>query len=289
MVETSRKNSPVITFRFKNLLVTILRQPVCAPKLILKKVESECFNFKYFENKGVLDAEISNFFRYLLNNKKKILISSGLQSGKTAFLNAFINEVSTRSRILLFEQGALINTENSSVNRFDIEGLSFKEQQELITAALYYNPEYIFSDINDIEFNLEIFENLFNNSGFICSIRANTPLEAMTYFTSVQISKQKCTEKLAKIQFAKDIDYIIQLEKTVDGIVVKSIVEVSNNKAGTPVFEELLAFKSGKYIYDFKTNEDVLITEEELGEQENLEEVSGKKCVRPQSFSSRLK
>ena len=251
LIEISGKTSSVITFRFNNLLVTILREPVCSTKLILKKVADTNFDFGFFERRDILNEDISEFLRTILNDKKRILISSPAQCGKTAFVNAFINEADTAVRMLLFEEGALINSGREGLTRFDVECLSEKEQRDLITAALYYNPDFIFSDINNIGFNIEISDLSANNAGFISTVRANSAVEALSFYTSVLVSRLKCTEKLAKIQFAKDVDYIIQLQKHDEYFTIKSIVSVSSNKAGTPVLTELLTFKSGQYKYQF--------------------------------------
>ena len=150
LTDISRKDTSVITFRFNNLLVTILKEPVCSTKLVLKKVMNTEFDFGYFERRGVLNEDISAFFRMILNCKKRLLISSPVQCGKTSLLNAFINEAADKSRIILFEEGALINSKRDGLTRFDVEGLNEKEQDDLITTALYYKPDYIFSDINDL-------------------------------------------------------------------------------------------------------------------------------------------
>ncbi len=250
LCEMSGKDSPVVKFRYDSVLVTILKEPVCQKKLILKKVENTIFDFSYFEVRQVLNSDIAKFLRSALLAKKKILISSPVQSGKTAFLNSFLNEVPENKRILLFEEGALINTDKTTVNRFDTEGLTEKEQQDLITAALYYKPDYVFSDINDVGFNIEISDLLSNTSGFVTSIRAESPVEALNLYTAVEAAKLKCTEKQGKLRFPKNFNYIIQLKKTDEYFVIQAIYEVGSNKAGTPVLTEKLSFKSGEYNYN---------------------------------------
>ncbi len=250
LCEMSGKDSPVVKFRYDSVLVTILKEPVCQKKLILKKVENTIFDFSYFEVRQVLNSDIAKFLRSALLAKKKILISSPVQSGKTAFLNSFLNEVPDDKRILLFEEGALINTDKTTVNRFDTEGLTEKEQQDLITAALYYKPDYVFSDINDVGFNIEISDLLSNTSGFVTSIRAESPVDALNLYTAVEAAKLKCTEKQGKLRFPKNFNYIIQLKKTDEYFVIQAIYEVSSNKAGTPVLTEKLSFKSGEYNYN---------------------------------------
>ena len=280
LIEMSGKSSSVITFRLNNLLVTILREPVCRTKLLLKKVSDTLFDFGYFERRDILDTNISQFLKTILENRKKILISSPVQCGKTAFLNAFINEADDNSRMLLFEEGSLINTKKPDINRFDVEDLSEKEQRDLITAALYYSPEYIFSDINSIGFNVEISELLTGDTGFVSTVRANSPTEALSFYTSVLVSRLKCTEKLAKMQFAKDYDYIVQLDKNEDFFVINSVTEVSTNKAGTPVFTEKLSFKSGEYKYNFTP-----VSETQDEPADNKQEQSSEKEIVPKKVS----
>ncbi|MBR6098111.1 Flp pilus assembly complex ATPase component TadA [bacterium] len=287
LTEISGKSSSVITFRFNNLLVTILREPVCATTLILKKVSDINYDFGYFERRDVLNTDISAFLRAILNSKKRILISSPAQCGKTSVLNSFINEAVQDSRMVLFEEGALINSTRSSLSRFDVEGLKEKERHDLITAALYYKPDYIFSDINDIDFNIEIAELSVNSHGFISTVRADSFVEAFSFYTSVWMSRLKCTEKLAKVRFAKDIDYIIQLRKEEDYFRIASIVAVSANKAGTPVLNELLTYKSGEYKYKF--DDDILTDKEDF---EYAESYNKSKSQTPKqqklTFSARL-
>ncbi len=284
LIEMSGKSSSVITFRLNNLLVTILREPVCRTKLILKKVSDTLFDFGYFERRDILDSNISEFLKTLIENRKKVLISSPVQCGKTAFLNAFINEADDNARMLLFEEGSLINTKKADINRFDVEDLTEKEQRDLITAALYYNPEYIFSDINSIGFNIEISELLSGDTGFVSTVRANSPNEALSFYTSVLVSRLKCTEKLAKMQFAKDYDYIVQLEKNDDLFVINSVTEVSTNKAGTPVFAEKLSFKSGEYKYNFVSDKTEVEQVNNAKEPEVTKEITPKKV----SFQARF-
>ena len=286
MTEISRKKSSVITFRFNNLLVTILKEPVCSTKLILKKVSGTEFDFGYFERRGVLNGDISEFFRMILRCKKRLLISSPVQCGKTSLLNAFINETSDKTRIIVFEEGALINSKRDGLTRFDVEGLDEKEQNDLITTALYYKPDYIFSDINDLEFNIVISELKDNAPGFISTVRANSYIEAFSYYISVLSSRLKCTEKVAKMRFANDIDYIIQIGKEDVGFKISSIVAISSNKAGTPVLTEILTFKSGEYKYKFDTE---IIKETPHMELKKPE--PPKKLLPPKklTFSARLK
>ena len=287
LTDISKKDASVITFRFNNLLVTILKEPVCSTKLVLKKVMNTEFDFGYFERRGILNEDISEFFKMILNSKKRLLISSPVQCGKTSLLNAFINEAADKSRIILFEEGALINSKRNGLTRFDVEGLNEKEQDNLITTALYYKPDYIFSDINDLGFNIEISELKDNTPGFISTVRANSYIEAFSYYTSVLSSRLKCTEKVAKMRFANDIDYIIQLGKEDDNFRLSSIVAISSNKAGTPVLTEILTFKSGEYKYKFDTE---IITETPLQtEIQEPEKVQKPEPPKKLTFSARLK
>ncbi len=264
LFEMSGKTSPVITFRLNNLLITILREPVCETKLILKKVKDANFSLEYFERRENINNEIIEFLKTLVRKHKRIIISAPAQCGKTSFLNALIQEIPETDRAILFEEGALINTNRSGILRFDIEDLSEREQQNLINAALYYKSDYILSDINSIGFNIELSDLLKPDCAFFSTIRAKSVNEVISFYTSLLVSRLKCTEKLAKMQFAKEYDYIIQLEPNNEDFIIKSIVEITANKAGTPVLRECLSYNAGVYKYKF--------TEGNINSDNSLEE-----------------
>jgi len=251
MTELSGKSSPVISFRFNDMLVTILSEPVCAQKLVLRKLDGKHFDFNYFEEKQILNHDIVEFLKDALFSGKKFLISAPAGVGKTKFINAFLNEISDDKQILLFEECELINAERANLERFDVSLLGDIEQRHLLKAVLSYKSDYVFSDTNNIGFNIEVADQLLSGTAFVASVAAESPMDALNFYTAVQASRLKCTEKFAKIKFSKYFDYVIQLEKQENDFVIKTILEVSSNKAGNPVLTEKLTFNSGEYKYDF--------------------------------------
>ena len=293
LFEISGKTSPVLTFRLNNLLITIIREPVCETKLILKKVKDANFNLEYFERREIINNEILEFIKSIIPLNKKIIISAPAQCGKTSFLNALIQEIPENNRAILFEEGALINTNRSGILRFDIEDLTEREQQNLINAALYYKPDYIFSDINSIGFNIELSDLISENCAFFSTVRAKTVNEVISFYTSLLVSRLKCTEKLAKRQFAKEYDYIIQLEQNNEDFIIKSIVEITANKVGTPALRECLSYKSGKYKYNFEhydTNDDEISPEDtpRKSDESNTTSIDVADVRRKLKFSNRF-
>ncbi len=255
LAELAGKRSPVISFRFNDLMVTILAAPVCSQKLILRKLDGKSFNFGYFEEKQVLNADIAEFLQVSLMAGKKFLVSAPSGVGKTKFINAFLNEISEDKKVILFEECELINTSKSNVERFDISTLDEIEIRHLLKAALCYKSDYIFSDTNNIGFNIEVADQIDESCGFVAAVAAESPMDALNFYTAVQASRLKCTEKFAKVKFSKYFDYVIQLEKRDDDFIIKTILEVSSNRVGTPVLTEKLSFNSGVYKYDFPVSE----------------------------------
>ena len=275
LIDMSGKNSKIITFRYQNLLVNIIREPICKPKFILSKISDALLNFDNLERKKISNRYISNLLRNMIKNKKHILISSRVQSGKTTFLNSILNEITNEEKVVLFEEGNLINTENIFINRYDIEGIETKEQHKVISLASYFKPDYVFTDINAIELMYEIFDVFESNTGFITTIRSNSPQEAVSIYSSLVVSRLKCTEKLAKSKFAKVFDYIIQIEKKENAFIIKSIYEVSTNKTGSIVLTELLSYESGNYVYNLdnlqKSDANLILPENKLETKRNLQ------------------
>lgn len=253
--DLSGKSSAVVSFRFNDMLVTILSEPVCTQKLIIRKLDGKSFNFDYLEDKQILQADIAEFLKSALAAGKKFLISAPQGAGKTKFINAFLNEVKAENRLILFEECELINADKNNLERFDISTLGEIDQRHLLKAVLAYGADYVFSDTNNIGFNIEVADMLTEKTGFVASVAAESPMDALNFYTAVQASRLKCTEKFAKIKFAKYFDYLIQLEKQGTDFVIKTIIEVSSNRAGNPVLTEKLTFEAGEYKYDFPAAE----------------------------------
>lgn len=246
--EYSNQDCSVINFRFNNLSVTIVLEPVCNPQLVLKKISDIKFNYEFLEKSQILNADIANFFKAAFSLGKHFLISASSGVGKTALLNAFINETEENVSKVVFENGNFII---SDCEHYNIENLTLSERIKLINAVVASKPKNIFSDLNEILFNLELADRLPQNTGFAACITAESPADAINFFTLAQTANYKCSDKYAKVKFTKYFDYIIQLEKSENFFVIKNIFEVTTNGAGTPELSERLSFSAGEYKYDF--------------------------------------
>lgn len=248
--ELANKKSPICSFRFNNLFVTIVSEPVSSPQLILRKLSDVCYNFEILENKQILNQDIIGFFRSSLGFGKRFLVIAPGNSGKTVLLNAFVNEAQTQNGVLLFEECELINVENKLIDRFNVGDLTVQERNMLLNAVLAYKPSCVVSDVNDIGFGLELVEKLEQNASVVVSLEADSPNDAIKACIRKLMFMGGCDENSAKLKFAKAFDFIIQLEKTDDTFILKNIHEISA-KNSTVEFVERLSFASGNYKYDF--------------------------------------
>ncbi len=253
LLEISGKSSSVVNFKFNNLAVTIIAEPVCAPQLILKKIPDIKYTFDILEKNKILNEDITKFLSSAIGEGRHFLISAPSGAGKTTLLNAFINyctEVNSSSAV--FEEGYFIETD---LEHYNIENLSQSERVTLIKAVLATNPQYIFSDVNEIIFNIELADRLAHSTGFVACVQAESPEESLNMYAMAQAANFRCSEKRAKLKFAEFFDYIIQLEKAENDFVLKKIVEVTASEAGEPEFLERLSFAAGEYKYNFPETE----------------------------------
>lgn len=241
--ELSGCESSIVKFRFKNLLITIIREPISRPKLIFKKISDANFDLAFLEEKRIINTDISHFLLNALKNRKNILITGEPDCGKTIFLNSILNEFHGRG--LLFEDVNLINTENQDLLRFNIYDKSV--ENILLDTVYSYNPDYLFFDSNMLDFSFIMNGDI----PFVASIRAYSPFDIIPFYINLMAKNFRCSKKTAKSILNKCFDYIIHVSKTDGMFVINYILELSLTESDTPVLEELLTFQSGEYKYDF--------------------------------------
>lgn len=224
----------VLKFSYKNLLITIVRPPAGQYYLLIRKKSREKTDFAYLLENNKIDESIYAFFEYLLNSQKNILLSGVLDCGKTSYINSFLEFV---NNTVLFQ-----NTKILDVPSYLCEALSESEFENLINAISFSKPDYIYFDLNrGYSFN-------YSDGGIVSTIRAESVFDAVTKISADEMCHRKITEKQAKANIAKSFDYIVHLGSD---LMIESVSELSLNKAGSLVLNEVLKYDEGHYSYDF--------------------------------------
>lgn len=253
-----KSEKAVVRFGFRNLIITMILPPVSEPLIMIKKKNRETTDFEYLLQNNIIDVNIYSFLISLINDKKNILISGKSDSGKTSYIEAFTSAIPNYT--LLLENG-VINSKS-----FLCANLSDDEFENLIDVVNTSDADYIICDLNNGFFNIE-------NKSLISTLRADSPVFAVTKLAGNESAKRKLTEKQAKSMIASKYDYIIQLD---NDLFISSIAEFSTNKAGSLVMTEILKRSDNVYTYDFPEVE-------EIANESRVEEQAGN------TFTSRFK
>lgn len=222
----------VLKFCFKNLVISLILPPVSEMFIHIKKLRKNSIDFTYLVQSGKIDEKILEFLLSLVKNKKSILISGLLDSGKTSYVEAFLGLLESYS---LFHENGFLKSKGFLCSNLDSD-----EFENLLDAVKSEKTDYYIFDLNNGYSISDI--------AVISTIRADSAVHAVTRLAGIEASKQKITEKQSKADIASNFDYIIHLDK----LYIASLLKLSLNKAGSLVMSEVLKHSDEGYNYNFE-------------------------------------
>lgn len=258
---------PVLKFVLRNLIITIVQPPVGETFIAIRKKTRKHTDFAYLLENHKIDEYIYSFLITLINEKKNILISGAVEAGKTSYIEALYSAM--KNSVIIQ------NTNFIEEKSYICGGLDDEELENLISALSAQTPDYIVFDMNS-GYSQDV------ACGVVSSVRADSPMLAVTKLASNSAAAQKITEKQAKADIAERFSYIMQIEKD---LFISSISEFSLNKAGSLVMTEILKRSEGEYTYTFAETNEKLQQSDSNPEQPVIQP----EPVSPNSFKSRFK
>ena len=258
---------PVLKFVLRNLIITIVQPPVGETFIAIRKKTRKHTDFAYLLENHKIDESIYSFLITLINEKKNILISGAVEAGKTSYIEALYSAM--KNSVIIQ------NTNFIEEKSYICGGLDDEELENLISALSAQTPDYIVFDMNS-GYSQDV------ACGVVSSVRADSPMLAVTKLASNSAAAQKITEKQAKADIAERFSYIMQIEKD---LFISSISEFSLNKAGSLVMTEILKRSEGEYTYTFAETNEKLQQSDSNPEQPVIQP----EPVSPNSFKSRFK
>ena len=258
---------PVLKFVLRNLIITIVQPPVGETFIAIRKKTRKHTDFAYLLENHKIDESIYSFLITLINEKKNILISGAVEAGKTSYIEALYSAM--KNSVIIQ------NTNFIEEKSYICGGLDDEELENLISALSAQTPDYIVFDMNS-GYSQDV------GCGVVSSVRADSPMLAITKLASNSAAAQKITEKQAKADIAERFSYIMQIEKD---LFISSISEFSLNKAGSLVMTEILKRSEEEYTYTFAETNEKLQQSDSNPEQPVIQP----EPVSPNSFKSRFK
>ena len=207
--------------KIKDLLISVILPPVsqCGVNITLRKVG--LYDIDTLLNKELMSREIFDFLVSMIDERKNIVISGDINSGKTTFLDTLINTVMINKRVVLLEEFPRSCCSGDTLMKFSVDSAS-NDYNMLISDILRMSPDYILTDLNAPVTEIS------DKAGNITTIRACSVDAAITGLISAFAGKEKLSEKYAKTKVLTNYDYIVQINNMGDGTRrVTSVVELT--------------------------------------------------------------
>lgn len=199
---TGNRSENVYTCRIEDYIIDVIKPDVCLNGINIA--------IRKFKNSAVdLPAELFAFLAEKIAEKKRIVISGDVNSGKSTLLNMLLTTCLSDKRCYLFKNADFYGVKSDLLVAFDVSKCDY---ETLLAFAQKANPEYIVSDLNSVD-----------DMALISTVRAKTADGA---FRSLVAGYGEMAEKYAKLKVLNDFDYIVHLDK----FEVASVVELQPAK-----------------------------------------------------------
>ncbi|MCF0163103.1 MAG: Flp pilus assembly complex ATPase component TadA [Fusobacterium necrophorum] len=226
---------PITDARFEGTVPPIVLNPSCT---IRKKI-IRILSLEDYVNQGILTESHKILIENYVKAKKNILIVGGTNTGKTTFANAILKAMEkdgANERLLFIEDIRELQSNNDNNVFFQIIPTIFNPKDALKSALRYTPDRIIYGEVRGAEaFDLI---HAFNSGhkGGICTIHANN-----------------CRGGLEKVEtyimYEKDKPLSTLIARTID-VVITMVIEKNERKLDS--IAEILGYKNGEYILDFK-------------------------------------
>ena len=277
-----RSDSPIVRVRQGKLFITIMKPPVSDNMIIIKKIKDINEDLSDLPAIGQITAGIASFFRFLLTQRKNIVISGLSNASICEFVLILQNSLSDNARIAIIEDSGFYRPALDNVSSFSVSSLDELDYEFLLDSVNSLSSDYVIADISDNRKFISYYSQLSTtDKGIITAVKAENVDEASAKFINASMISSKCTEKQAKTRFAGIYDYVIHVENVKGiGFRVDSVMEVTSSKTTALVMNEIVKFVDGVFVLDLP---------EEFVAREHEYQVSSVPVRPARSFRARLK
>jgi len=160
------------------------------------------------------------FIKYALLVKKNIIVSGATSSGKTTFLNACLNELPLKERLIVLEDTCeLIIRQENKVQLLCCQGgghFKVVTLQDLVKCSLRLRPDrLIIGEVRGEEISDFMTAALTGHAGILTTVHAENPTTAfvrMNQMYRLQAGSQMKAKEIAE-ELQQVVDIILQLQK----------------------------------------------------------------------------
>lgn len=220
-----------------------------SPAITIRKYLKNVNQFK--EGIFGLNEKWIDFIKVLVQAKSNILISGGTGRGKTTFLNLLLQEVAPTERIISIEDTKELSFKIPNTVRLFSKAHTFEITNPLNTRALLKNTlrmrpdRIIIGEVRGEEaFDLLQAMNT-GHQGSMCTIHATDAPSSLTRLENLfMFAGHEVPIRAIRHQISNAIDFVIQLDKNLQGDrIISSITEVCNMEGDTILTQNIAKYE----------------------------------------------
>ena len=214
--------------------VNIVRSPVSrnGPLLTIRKFSYSVLRMEDLINSGSLAPLAAQCLKACVVSKINILISGGAGTGKTTFLNALVDFIPEKERLITIEDTRELiisrkHTVAMETRPFNIEGKGEITMRDLFKNALHMRPDRIIAGEVRGEEVLEMIQAMnTGHEGSMTTLHANSPLEALDRLEILTLmGNSNMSSEVARRQIIGAVDLIVYLSRFPDGS--RKVIQIS--------------------------------------------------------------
>jgi Flp pilus assembly CpaF family ATPase len=172
---------------------------------------------------GTLDRCLVSFLRAAVRARKNIVVTGGVNAGKTTLLRALANEIDPSERLVVIEQEYELALDRIANRHEQVVSMEAREPNaegaggvtlaQLIVHALRMNPERIIvGEVRSDELIPMLTAMSSGNDGSLCSLHANSARAAFNRMTAIGLSSSvKLPVEATHLLIADAVDFVVHL------------------------------------------------------------------------------
>ncbi|HEY0684424.1 MAG TPA: CpaF family protein [Steroidobacter sp.] len=221
------------------------------PVLTIRRFGGQRYSMARLVDIGALTESMAEFLKVCVQYRKNIIVSGGTGTGKTTFLNALSEYISSSERIVTIEDAAELRLAQPHVLSLEarppnVEGRGEVTIRDLVRNALRMRPDRIIVGECRGGEALDMLQAMnTGHDGSLTSAHANSPrdllsrLEVMVLMAGMELPVRAIRE-----QIASAVDIIVQLSRFSDGRRrVTAIVAIEGLEADVILTQPLFNFR----------------------------------------------
>jgi pilus assembly protein CpaF len=248
------ESSPLVDARLRDgSRVNIVIPPLAlkGPTITIRKFSKRRLEVEDLIGYGSVNADMVNFLKVCVEQKKNIVVSGGTGSGKTTLLNVLSNLIPTHERIVTIEDAAELRLYHDNLVTLEarpknLEGKGAVAIRDLVKNALRMRPDRIVVGECRGGEALDMLQAMnTGHDGSLTTAHANSPRDALSRLeVMVLMAGMDLPVAAIREQIASAVQVIVQQTRFACGSrKITRIAEVTGVDHGTIQMQELFRFE----------------------------------------------